>query len=83
MAPMKLNSGLGGALKNDSIFKKEEGNGGKEKGLGQLKQLISIHMKSMCGCVSAMCDGFLILFMLCHERKFSLHLNGKFILRQN
>lgn len=52
MAPMKLNSGLGGALKNDSIFKnraqRDEG-----KGLGQLKQLISIYMHAaVCVCLS-------------------------------
>lgn len=35
----------------------------------------------VCVCVGAMCDGFLFLFTRL-ERKFSLNLNGKFILEQ-
>lgn len=50
MAPMKLNSGMGGALKNDSIFKNLAGM--ERVGLGQLKQLISIYSSVfVCVCV--------------------------------
>ena len=79
MALMKLNSGLGGALKNDSIFKSREVIL-EEKGLEQLKQLISIHM---CTCASVCRYGFdvmdFLFFLYRLKRKFPLNLNGKFI----
>lgn len=80
MALLKLNSGMGSRSEKWLNFEKPGGDfHRREKGLEQLKQLISFY-PHVWMCVSVY--GFnvcFLFFLLGLERKFPLNLNGKFI----